>query len=66
MNGQAIWGGLIVIVSVGMIVWTVWNQCVPARWPMPRMYRSEHPVYYWLSLGGYVVAIALGAALALI
>ena len=64
MDSLAIWGGLIVTVSLGTIVWSIWTKCVPARWPMPRIFRSEHPVYYWLSLSGYAAAMAMGVALA--
>lgn len=64
MNGLSLWGGFIVVICLGTMAWSLWNACTPAHWPMPRMYRWEHPVYYWLAIVGYAGGAALGVALA--
>lgn len=62
MSGFQIWGLLIFVFSIGTVGWSLAHAYVPAAWPMPRLYRSEHPIYYWLTLGGY----CLGAIFALL
>lgn len=66
MNGLAIWGFFLIALSLGPMAWSLFNDCIPARWPMPRMYRSEHPVYYCLTIAGCAVGAAFGVAFVII
>lgn len=58
--------GLLFFVTFAVTAgWSLSKGYIPARWPAPKVYRAEHPAFYWFNIAAFAIggAVSLAAAI---
>lgn len=55
---------LVALLTAIVMARSLWVGIVPGRWPAPPIARSDHPIMFWLGIGGYSIAVIVGTIFA--